>query len=141
MEKWRRVWRDRDRAAAVTSRFARSAIGSCSATIAGCCKASSPRRRRWMPTPIAPSSAAVPSVLCGWLGEGRTSVGAVEEYFTAICEAADAAFGEPAACRFFFNWFDDSPRRDAPRDVGGSDAALPERDADSPLNHFFGSSP
>ena len=55
--------------------------------------------------------------LSGWLGEGRESVAAVEEYFSAICEAADEAVGEPAACRFFFNWFDAAPRAEMRREM------------------------
>jgi hypothetical protein len=34
----------------------------------------------------------------------------VEEYFARLCQAADAALGEPAAVRWFLNWFDEEPR-------------------------------
>ncbi|MBL8867925.1 MAG: hypothetical protein JNK93_20395 [Planctomycetia bacterium] len=47
---------------------------------------------------------------CGWQGEGLTTVGEVEEYFARACYEADHRLGEPAACRHFLNWFDDTPR-------------------------------
>ena len=46
----------------------------------------------------------------GWRGEGLETVGEVEEYFAKICFEADQRLGEPAACRWFLNWFDDTPR-------------------------------
>lgn len=48
--------------------------------------------------------------LCGWLGDGLRTVGEVEEFFARACYEADKRLGEPAACRWFLNWFDDSPR-------------------------------
>jgi hypothetical protein len=54
---------------------------------------------------------------CGWHGDGLTSVGEIEEYFHHICDAADAAFNEPAACRYFLNWYDDAPRADMRREL------------------------
>lgn len=47
---------------------------------------------------------------CGWQGDGLTSVGEVEEYFARCCYEADHRLGEPAGCRWFLNWFDDTPR-------------------------------
>lgn len=49
----------------------------------------------------------------GWQGDGIEAVGGVEEYFARQCHDADRRLGEPAACRYFLNWFDDSPRGDA----------------------------
>jgi len=37
-------------------------------------------------------------------------VGEVEEWFARCCFDADQRLGEPAACRWFLNWFDDTPR-------------------------------
>jgi hypothetical protein len=34
----------------------------------------------------------------------------VEEYFARICYEADKLLGEPAAIRYFLNWFDETPR-------------------------------
>jgi hypothetical protein len=47
---------------------------------------------------------------CGWQGDGLTTVGEVEEFFARACFEADQKLGEPAACRWFLNWFDDTPR-------------------------------
>jgi hypothetical protein len=49
---------------------------------------------------------------CGWQGDGLTTVGEVEEYFAKCCFEADQQVGEPAACRWFLNWFDDTPRHE-----------------------------
>lgn len=46
----------------------------------------------------------------GWQGDGLDTVGEVEEYFARVCFEADERLGEPAACRWFLNWFDDTPR-------------------------------
>ncbi len=37
-------------------------------------------------------------------------VAEVEEFFARVCFACDQALGEPAACRWFLNWFDETPR-------------------------------
>ena len=47
---------------------------------------------------------------CGWQGEGLVTVGEVEEFFARACYEADERLGEPAACRWFLNWYDDTPR-------------------------------
>lgn len=48
----------------------------------------------------------------GYLGwkSGNNTVGEVEEFFAKACYEADQRLGEPAACRWFLNWFDDTPR-------------------------------
>ena len=57
-----------------------------------------------------PVGAACALCYCGWKGEGRETVGDVEDYFARLCFEADQRLGEPAACRWFLNWFDDTPR-------------------------------
>jgi hypothetical protein len=47
---------------------------------------------------------------CGWQGEGLETVGQVEEFFAHVCFEADQLLGEPAASRWFLNWFDETPR-------------------------------
>lgn len=48
---------------------------------------------------------------CGWKGDdGIETVGEVEEFFSRACFEADQLLGEPAACRWFLNFFDDTPR-------------------------------
>src|SRR5438552_18415462 len=50
---------------------------------------------------------------CGWQGDGLATVSQVEEFFSQVCFEVDKALGEPAACRWFLNWFDDAPRHEA----------------------------
>lgn len=40
----------------------------------------------------------------------KETVGAMEEGFAKACFEADQRLGEPAACRWLLNWFDDTPR-------------------------------
>jgi hypothetical protein len=47
---------------------------------------------------------------CGWKGDRRETVGEVEEFFARCCFEADQRLGETAGCRWFLNWFDDTPR-------------------------------
>ena len=54
---------------------------------------------------------------CGWKGDGLVTVGQVEEYFARMCFEADGRMGEPAGCRWFLNWFDDTPRDEMRRDL------------------------
>jgi hypothetical protein len=57
-----------------------------------------------------PCEAACALGICGWLGNGLSTVGEVEEFFAKACFDCDQLIGEPAACRWFLNWFDDTPR-------------------------------
>src|SRR5205823_10049795 len=50
-----------------------------------------------------------------WQGDGLKTVGEVEEFFARICYETDQHFGEPTACRWFLNWFDDTPREEMRR--------------------------
>lgn len=50
--------------------------------------------------------------VCGWRGDNLETVGEVEEFFARACYEADLRLGEPAACRWFLNWFDDTPREE-----------------------------
>jgi hypothetical protein len=52
---------------------------------------------------------------CGWQGDGLQTVAEVEEFFARVCYETDQRLGEPAACRWFLNWFDDTPRAEALR--------------------------
>lgn len=49
---------------------------------------------------------------CGWQGEGLRTVEEVENYFARSCFDADSVLGEPALCRWFLNWFDETPREE-----------------------------
>jgi hypothetical protein len=55
--------------------------------------------------------------LCGWHGESLATVGEVEEFFARVCFDADHRLGEAAACRWFLNWFDDTPRDQMRREL------------------------
>lgn len=49
--------------------------------------------------------------LAGWLGDGLTTVGEVENHFAKACYECDQLLKEPAACRWFLTWHDDTPRQ------------------------------
>jgi hypothetical protein len=56
---------------------------------------------------------------CGWVGENLRTVGEIESYFHRVCDAAAIAFHEPAACRYFLNWYDETPRDEMRRELLG----------------------
>jgi hypothetical protein len=64
-----------------------------------------------------PVEAACALGFCGWQGDGLTTVGEVEEAFAKACYDADQQLGEPAACRWFLNWFDATPRPEMIREL------------------------
>ena len=64
-----------------------------------------------------PVEAACALGYCGWQGEGLESVAEVEEYFARVCFEVDQVLGEPAACRYFLNWFDEQPREEVRREL------------------------
>lgn len=60
-----------------------------------------------------PVEAACLLGLCGVVehgGFGVATVGDTEETFAKLCFECDRLIGEPAACRFFVNWIDETPR-------------------------------
>jgi len=75
-----------------------------------------------------PVEAACALGVCGWLGDKLETVGQIEEHFAKCCFEADQRLGEPAACRWFLNWFDDTPRADMRRELLAEvELALAER--------------
>ena len=54
---------------------------------------------------------------CGWQGDGLETVGEVEEFFARFCAEIDRAMGEPAACQYFVNWFDSTPRAEMRKEL------------------------
>lgn len=64
-----------------------------------------------------PVEAACALGLCGWIGEKLETVGEVETYFAGLCYDVDQRLGEPAGCRWFLNWFDDTPRDEVRREL------------------------
>ena len=61
--------------------------------------------------------AACAAGFCGWQGDGLETVAEVEEFFARVCFEADQALGEPAGCRWFLNWFDETPREEMRRQL------------------------
>ena len=55
---------------------------------------------------------ACPLGYCAWQGEGLQTVGEVEEWFARMCFEVDKRLGEPAGCRWFLNWVDETPREE-----------------------------
>lgn len=109
MESWRKVWRDG---------FAPLISDSGLAELAKALETDNPALGQGFtttPPPLMcvqdwPVEAADAIGYCGWKGEDLATVGEVEEYFAKACFNADQRIGEPAACRWFLNWFDDTPR-------------------------------
>jgi hypothetical protein len=116
MEKWRRVWRD-GLAMQISPhglRALQSALAHDDPMLMQGAICSPPPLDALCDQPVACACAIG---YCGWQGEGCATVGELEEYFHRICDATDAAFHEPAACRFFLNWFDDVPRATMRREL------------------------
>jgi hypothetical protein len=61
--------------------------------------------------------AACALTFCGWQGEGLDTVEKAMGYFERLCREADEALGEPAACRLFLHWFDETPRAQMRREL------------------------
>lgn len=49
---------------------------------------------------------------CGWRGEKLETVGQLDEFFSRACFEADERLGEAGGCRWFLNWYDDTPRQE-----------------------------
>jgi hypothetical protein len=117
MESWREVWRKGF--APCLSRAALEALREALRT-------DDPRLTQGStttPPPLMcvqdwPVEAACALGFCGWQGEALETVGEVEEFFARLCFEADQRLGEPAACRWFLNWFDDTPRPQAWAELG-----------------------
>lgn len=118
MESWRTVWRDGF--APVLSLMGLEALRDA-------LEANDPRLTQGStttPPPLMcvqdwPVEAACALGYCGWQGEGLHTVGEVEEYFARCCFKADKRLGEAGACRWFLNWFDDTPRDEMRRELLG----------------------
>jgi hypothetical protein len=66
-----------------------------------------------------PVEAACGVGYCGWQGNDLQTVAEVEEFFAGVCFEVDQRLGEPAACRWFLNWFDETPREEMRRQLLG----------------------
>jgi hypothetical protein len=116
MENWRQVWRKgvapllSDNALAVLHR---ALVEDDPCLMQGVTTFPSPLQcvRDW------PCEAACALGYCGWQGEGLETVAEVELFFTNMCFMIDQAMGEPAACRYFLNFWDDTPREELRREM------------------------
>lgn len=116
METWREVWRDG---------FAPLLSTAGLAALAEALRTDDPRLTQGStttPPPLMcvedwPVEAACCIGFCGWQGDGLETVGEVEEFFARACFEADQRMKEPAYCRWFLNWFDDTPRDEMRREL------------------------
>lgn len=53
----------------------------------------------------------------GKSNKAPATVGKVEEFFATACYQADQRLGNPSECRYFLNWFDDTPRDEMRREL------------------------
>ena len=114
MESWRKVWRDGLVPVLSTAglRALRKALSKDDARLT--------QGSTTTPPPLQcvldwPCEGACVVGYAGWQGDGLETVGEVEEYFARLCFEADQRLGEPAAVRYFLNWFDDADRTEARR--------------------------
>ncbi len=109
MESWRKVWRDGLAPLISTEGLEalRSALANDDARLLQGATTTPPPLQCVQDWPV---EAACALGYCGWQGEGLESVAEVEEYFARLCFEVDQRLGEPAACRWFLNWFDETPR-------------------------------
>ena len=111
MESWRKVWREGvapQLSPAGLDALRRALVNDDPRLLQGATTSPPPLEcvRDW------PVEAACVLGFCGWQGEGLETVAEVEEFFARSCFETDQRLGEPAACRWFLNWFDDTPRHE-----------------------------
>ncbi|MFO0937876.1 MAG: hypothetical protein U0798_15340 [Gemmataceae bacterium] len=109
MELWRKAWRD-GFAKVISTNGLMSLASALTADHPGLVQGATT-----CPAPLAanlnhPIEGCCAIGFCGWQGDDLTTVGDVDDYFVMTCFDADQRLGETAACRFFLDWFDDSPR-------------------------------
>ncbi len=131
MESWRKVWRD-----GLAPEISTAGIEALRRALAN----DDPRLLQGAttsPPPLQcvqdwPVEGACGLGYCGWQGDGLQTVAQVEEFFARACFEADRRLGEPAACRWFLNWFDDTPRAEMRRQLFAEvNRTLAQRHADS----------
>lgn len=109
MESWRKVWRE-GLAPLLSVRALealRDALKADDKRLMQGCTTSPPPLQCVEYWPVEGACAVA---YCGWRGEGLETVRDVEAFFAQTCFHIDQAIGEPAGCRWFLNWFDETPR-------------------------------
>ena len=109
MESWRKVWRE-----GVAPLLSTPALGALQRALTSD-DARLLQGATTTPPPLQcvadwPVEGACALGFCGWQGDGLETVGEVEEFFARMCFEIDQRLGEPAGCRWFLNWFDETPR-------------------------------
>jgi hypothetical protein len=111
MENWRKVWREGFASVLPTAglKALRKALISDDTNLI--------QGATTLPPPLEcnldlPIDAACAVCLAVWKGDDvdDKTIREVEEQFAATCFDVDARVGEAAGCRWFLNWFDDTPR-------------------------------
>jgi hypothetical protein len=118
VEIWRKVWRD-----GVIPLLSRSALEALKRGLAD----DDPRLIQGAttsPPPLQcvqhePCEAACALGYAGWIGEELDTVRDVEEFFAKTAFEIDQLLDEPAGCRWFLNWFDETPRDEMRRELLG----------------------
>lgn len=108
MEKWRQVWRDGIAPNLPTDglrALLKALVEDDQALVQGIA-CSPPALDDFQRTLVI---AACAISYAGWRSGIRT-VGGVKKFISGICDVVDKKFEEPAASRYFTNWFDSSPR-------------------------------
>lgn len=116
MESWRKVWRDGFAPQLSTTgleALSKALVDDDPCLIQGATTSPPPLQcvQDW------PVEACCVLGFCNWRGEGLESVAEVEESFARLCFEADQVLGEPAACRYFLNWYDEVSRDEMRREL------------------------
>ena len=53
-----------------------------------------------------------PIAYCGWIGDNLSTVEEVNEFFSRMCFECGERMGEPSACRYFLNFWDENPKEE-----------------------------
>jgi hypothetical protein len=116
MESWRKVWREglADQISTSGLQALRRALLHDDARLLQGATTSPPPLQCVQDWPV---EGACGLGYCGWQGDGLETVAEVEEFFARVCYEADQKLGEPAACRWFLNWFDETPREEMRRQL------------------------
>jgi hypothetical protein len=112
MESWRKVWRE-----GVVHQISTNGLKALGRALAED-DGSLMQEATTSPPPLqcmqdCPVEGACLVAYGAWQGDGKETVGEVEEAFAKVCFEADLKLGEPAAIRWLLNWWDDSPREEA----------------------------
>ncbi len=131
MESWRKVWRDGLAPLVCTEgldALRRALVTDDGRLLQGATTTPPPLQcvQDWM------VEAACVLGFCGWQGHGLETVAEVEEFFARMCFEIDQRLGEPAACRWFLNWYDETPRDEMrPKLLAEVSRVLAQREAET----------